>query len=576
MSLSEEEIRLQGTAVSEGIAFGYLFFLPSYLEDPILEHLVSDIPEEILRYRRALEKSRTDFAFLECGLQREGSREAFEILDTQIQMLSDPLLTVEVEEKIIESGKNAEFVFSQIIREYEKKFSKIKDSFFQQRIVDILDLSRRILGHLIGKTRPQFIEIPQNSIVFARDLIPSHTAAIQTNFVDAFVTHQGGGSSHAALIARSKGIPYISGIDIHKLKEFHCRCAIVNGTSGEIILQPTSKTLENYREMKTRLKTTYQLLQQDIHPITETFDGFLVHVYANIGSIADIEEMHVCKSDGIGLFRSEYLFLEKRSSFLIEDEQTKVYHELACRAKNLSITFRVFDIGGDKNPDLFLEYEKEINPFLGCRGIRFLLKHPMILRTQLRSIIKATLGKNIKILLPLVSDLQEIIEARKIIYEVEEELSLETHLKVGCMIEVPSVAMMIDSIVKHVDFLSIGSNDLVQYTLGMDRSNPAVTELFYPAHPSVIRMIKMVVLEAIRHDIPVTICGEMASDPLFIPLLLGLGLSQFSCSPRYIPAIKRTIRKCSLLEVFDLASEALQKSSWLEIQDLLQEYAKKS
>ena len=577
------EFRLQGNPVSEGVAIGYLFFLPALSEEFIPEFSIEEsfLAAEVSRYYEAVEKSKEDLLLLKGNLEKEGSQEALEIIETHVQMLRDPLITMDVEQKIKSSQRNAESVFSSVIRDYEKKFSKITDPFFQQRIVDVLDLSKRILEHLAGKSRVNFSEIPRNSIVFAKELVPSHTAAIQASRVSAFVTQQGGGCSHAALIARSKGIPYISSIDVQVLQDAGSSRVIVDGESGEIIFYPILETLRKYQELKIRFNTTYKLLQQEVFPCTETMDGYVVHVYANVGSLADLEEFQICKPEGIGLFRTEYLFLDKNIVFLSEEEQIDAYAKVFSKAEGFPIVVRVFDVGGDKNPDMFLEYEKETNPILGCRGIRFLLRHPILFRTQLRALMKAFKQTELKILLPLVSDIGEVIQSKKIIQEVEEELKKQGEvgdlkIVIGCMIEVPSAAFLCDVILREVDFLSIGTNDLVQYTLGMDRSNPAVRDFFYPAHPSILRMIKMIVEEAKRQNKPVTICGEMASNPVFIPLLLGLGLTDFSCSFRHIPLVKRAVRQCLLLRAVELAEKILQLSSHAEIAQALADFQSKT
>ncbi|MBS0628035.1 MAG: phosphoenolpyruvate--protein phosphotransferase [Verrucomicrobia bacterium] len=571
-----QELRLKGAPVSDGVAIGELFFLPVDAEEVIPECEIDQelIESEITKYRTALDNSREDLLFLKFSLEKEGTTEALEIIEAHMQMLEDPLFTVHVEESIRGMKKNAEAIFSKAVREYEKKFSRIKDPFFQQRIVDVLDVSKRILGHLLQKYKIDVSEIPQSAIVFAKELVPSHTAAIQASRIGAFVTLHGGGSSHTALIARAKGIPYVSNIDFGALGVEGSAVIIVDGKNGDVIIHPSLETLEKYQEMKRRLRTTYRLLQQDIHPITETIDGYPVHIYANIGSLLDLQEVHAYKPEGIGLLRSEYLFLGKNTVFLSEEEQLQVYSQVVSEAQNLSLVMRVFDIGGDKNPDMFLEHEKEANPVLGCRGIRFLLKHPAIFRTQLRAIMRACKDVPAKLLLPLISDIQEIRDAKYLINQVHEELYkqgliTDRPFPVGCMIEVPSVVMLCDAVAKEVDFLSIGTNDLVQYTLGMDRSNPSMSEFFYPAHPSVIRMIKMVVIEAKRQSKPVTVCGEIASNPFFIPLLLGLGVSEFSCSPRHIPLVKRAVRRCVLIETFKLAQKVLLASSPAEVEGAL-------
>lgn len=573
------EFRLQGNPVSEGVAIGYLFFLPTLSDELIPEFSIEEsfLDKEVSRYYEALEKSKEDLLFLKSNLEKEGSQEALTVIETHVQMLEDPLITMNVEEKIKSSQRNAESVFSSVIRDYEKKFSKIADPFFQQRIVDVLDLSKRILDHLSGKSKIDFSEIPRNSIVFTKELAPSHTAAIQASRVSAFVTQQGGGCSHAALIARSKGIPYVSSIDVQVLKEAGLSRVIVDGESGEVIFYPILETLRKYQELKAQFSTTYKLLQQEVFPITETADGYPIHIYANAGNIADLEEIQTFKPEGIGLFRTEYLFLDKNIVFLSEEEQLEMYSQFFLKAGDFPIVVRVFDVGGDKNPDMFLEGEKETNPILGCRGIRFLLRHPIVFRTQLRALMKSCKSQEIKLLLPLVSDVGEVIQSKKIIYEVHEELKRLGEVRqqtviIGCMIEVPSAVFLCDAIAKEVDFLSIGTNDLVQYTLGMDRSNPAVQDFFNPIHPSILRMIKMVSLEAKKQNKPVTVCGEMASNPLFIPLLLGLGLNEFSCSSRHIPLVKKVVRQSELCKAIQLAEDVLQLSSCEEIKEVLVDF----
>lgn len=574
----EQEFRLQGAPVSEGIAIGTSFFINLLMDEVVPEFSIkaSQVDNEINRYREALISCKIELTYLKQSLQKECSLEAIDIIDTHILMLEDPLIRENVEGKIRVIKRNTESVFSTVIREYEKKFSKMKDPFFQQRLIDILDLSKRILSHLGEKSKVNYSEIPLSSIVFAKELIPSHTAAIQASRVCAFVTQSGGGNSHAALIARAKGIPYVSSIDVNLFRAAQGKSIIVDGQTGEIIVNPKPSTLARYKEIKTRLKTSYQLLQQDVNHVTETIDGYRVHMLANVGNLQDLEEMHLYRAEGVGLFRSEYLFLEKHSLFISEEEQVLAYLDIIDKSRGLPCVIRVFDIGGDKNPNLFFEHEKEANPVLGCRGIRFLLRYPNIFRTQLRAIMRAARQADVRLLLPLISDIHELLDSKRMIGEVHNELVEQGIIErrsylIGCMIEVPSVVFICDAIAKEADFLSIGTNDLVQYTLGIDRSNPAMSDCCYPAHPSVIRMIKMVVMEGRKQNKPVTICGEIASNPIFVPLLLGLGVNNFSCSPRYIPFVKRAVRNTVLLEAYELAQRILQMSSPAEISTTLLE-----
>lgn len=516
---------------------------------------------------------------LHTDLAQEASCDAATIIETHIQMLDDPLMTVHMEEKIRQMLQNTESVFHSVITDYEKRFSSKTDTFFQNRLVDVMDLAKRVLGHLRPAKGTSLTDVPFNSIVFAQELVPSHTAIAQTTRVSAFVTQAGGGNSHAALIARSKGIPFVASVDVSTLQELPIRCVIVDGQHGDVIINPSPATLEKYKQRKTRLKTSFQLLQKEMQHEAETIDGCSIQIYANIGSVSDLENFPSLGAEGVGLFRTEYLFFQHRKLISSEEEQYIAYLNLIQTVGNVPVVIRVFDVGGDKNPELFASDQKEPNPVLGCRGIRFLLRHREIFKTQLRAILRAACYGDVRILLPLISDLSELEESQALIAEVSQELSshrieFQQGVPVGCMIEVPSAVLICDALAKKSDFLSIGTNDLVQYTLGIDRSNPAMSDLCYPAHPSVLRMIKMVNSEAKRHQKSVSICGEIASNPLFVPLLLGLGVDQLSCSPRYIPIVKRAIRQTSLLNAYELAQRVLKLDSTSEVSQVLMEASK--
>jgi phosphotransferase system enzyme I (PtsI) len=567
----EEEVHILGIPVSDGIAIGAPFFLESEEENiPQFPITLSEVDHEICRYRKALFSSREDLKKLQDDLSHQGSSEVVTILDTHIQMLEDPLMTTEMEDQIREKLQNTEAVFHTAISNYEKRFSKTSDLFFQERLVDVMDLAKRVLGHLSPHKGTSLCDIPYNSIVFVKELTPSHTASAHCSKVSAFVTQIGGGNSHAALIARAKGIPYVGNIDIQSISRVRWHSAIVDGQTGEVILNPSKETLEKFKQRKTSLKTSMQLLQKELHYDAETIDGYMVQVHANIGSLSEVEQVRQVNAEGIGLFRSEYLFFEKGEILSSEEEQYQIYCELIHRAAGLPVVIRVFDIGGDKHPDFFAFEHKEPNPVLGCRGIRFLLRYPDIFKTQLRAIARASLYGDVRILLPLISDIQELLDARALLQEmthmlIGEGVEIIKKIPLGCMIEVPSSVLICDAIAKECDFLSIGTNDLVQYTLGIDRSNPVMSDSCYPAHPSVIRMIKMVVTEARRCNKRVSICGEIASSPLFIPLLLGLGVDEISCSPRYIPSVKRAIRQIHILKAAELAQHVLTLNSSAEI-----------
>lgn len=574
---NQEEILIQGFPVSDGIAIGIPFFLQSVEKEiPEFPITLKEVDDEIARYRSALFSSREDLTQLRDNLAMEVSDDAAMVIDTHISMLDDPLMTIHMEEKIRQKLQNPESVFHSVITDYEKRFSQTTNPFFQERLVDVMDLAKRILGHLCPTKGNTLSNVPFNSVVFAKELVPSHTASADHCRVSAFVTQSGGGNSHAALIARAKGIPYVACVDVTALQNISSRSVIVDGQTGDVIFNPKPSTLAKYKQRKTCLKTSLQLLQKELQYDAETIDGCSIQVFANIGNIDDLENMQQMGAEGVGLFRTEYLFFQHRQLMTSEEDQYHAYVKLIHSVGNLPIIIRVFDVGGDKNPELFPEVEKEPNPVLGCRGIRFLLRHQDIFKLQLRAILRAAVHGDVRILLPLISDISELEAARALINEIAQSLCLEgipfkPNIPVGCMIEVPSAVLICDALAKRSDFLSIGTNDLVQYTLGIDRSNPAMSDFCYPAHPSVLRMIKMVNTEAKRYGKSVTICGEIASNPLFVPLLLGLGVDQLSCSPRYIPIVKRTIRQTSLLSAYELAGHVLRLDSTNEVSRVLLE-----
>lgn len=574
-----KETRIVGIPVSGGIAIGVLHFL-SHPDEHTPDFAISygEVDAEIARYRKAVFSSKEDLHKLQEDLVIEGSDEAVDCIETHIQMLDDPMITVDMEGKIRERLRNTESVFHSVIDDYKNRFSDRTNAFFQERLVDITDISKRILGHLTDKKDTQPFEIPVGSIVVAEEISPSYTAAAQPSQIGAIITQKGGGNSHAALIARSKGIPYIANVDIATIQGLRVQEAIVDGFDGVIILNPMEQTLAHYREKQKQLVTRYQRFLDEDHLTAQTRDGQLVQLLVNVGSLNDLD-IYPYAHDGVGLFRSEYLFLATKEFYPSEKYQEEVYRELIHKANGKSVVIRVFDLGGDKHPGLFLERREEPNPIMGFRGIRFLLRNQKLFTTQLRAIFKAAIGKPVSLLLPLISDINELRQSKEIIEEVKQELRAAgipaDDLPIGCMVEVPSAVMICETLAAESDFLSIGTNDLVQYTLGVDRGNPSMSELYYPAHPSVLRMIKMIVTQAVAQNVPFTICGEIASNTLFTPLLLGLGLRHFSICPRYIPYIKETVRMWSTDEAIDIARQALALSDPKAISELLTRIQKK-
>lgn len=572
MTKTAQEILLKGASISEGISIGKLVYLESFSEEVVPEFPIqsSDVENEIARYRSAILSSQKDLHTLQQGLAEEGSNDVASIIDTHIQMLKDPFMTTFVEKTIRKMMKNTEAVFRSVMNNYEKEFSKVKDSFFRQRLIDVKDLSDRILRHLYPRRQLTLSHLPEGTVIFMKELVPSLTAEATTTQVKGFITEIGGSASHAALIARSKGIPYISNIDIKTLHSYDQSPVIVDGDQGIVILNPSEKTLTQYQKNPIKIHD-HSNNQTDAKEV-KTLDGQELTLLTNIESLSDLDLIDHYGAHGIGLFRSEFLFFGKELHSFSEEEQYQLYAKVMEHAKGKPVTFRVFDVGGDKGQ--VNQHEVEPNPALGCRAIRFLLRNPDIFVMQLRALMRVSVKGELRILLPLISDLTELNKAKELIQEVAIDLQRQGHrvvdeIAVGSMIEVPSSVILCDLLAKECDFLSIGTNDLIQYTLATDRTHQGLHSFCKSTHPSIIRMIRHIAQEGNKAQIPVSLCGEMAADPLMIPLLLGLGIRTFSCAPRYIPIIRKMAKKLTLTGCQEKVNEIMKLETCFEVEHYL-------
>jgi phosphotransferase system enzyme I (PtsI) len=583
MLLTREEVILRGVPISKGIGIGAPVFFAN-MDEEVIEVAIpnKEIETEIDRYRKALEMSRRDLENLQKLSQKEGPPEITAILGTHLEIMQDPMLTKNIEDKIRDSQRNTESIFHKLIEEYKIRFSTLQDAYFQERVRDVVDVSRRILGHLRPLSQVRMTEMPDNSIILAHELVPSETVEANATLVSAFVTAAGGITSHAAIIARAKGIPYVTNVDVRHLKNVEVQSLIVDGTSGIVIVNPTDETLKKYQSLQKKQVQTDKKLKSSTHLKGETIDGYEVQLFANLENPNEIDLLLKNGAAGVGLFRSEYLFLSRRA-FPDEEEQFEIYQKMVKALKNRPFVIRVFDVGGEKTVDLPLQHPHskyfrsighELNPALGCRAIRFLFRNPEILDAQLRAIIRASAFGEVQILIPMVSDVSEIRMVREKVAQIQEEfrqkkIKFAKSIPIGCMIEVPASAIMCDALAQEVDFLSIGTNDLVQYVMAADRSNANTSELYFSIHPSILRLIRMVVTSANEAGKPVILCGEVAADPMMIPLLIGLGIREFSVAARHIPLVKHTIRKWRILEACRLAEGALEHASSQELKQYL-------
>lgn len=567
-----KEMKIRGVPISGGVAIGkpYFFTLSEshFPEYAIREH---DIDIEVSRFRKAVDLSRKDVKRLQKQLEKEGVHEAAAVLETHLQMLQDTLLTTDVEAGIRQGLKNAESVFCTVVQRCEKKFMSLPDLFFRERVKDVKDVARRVLSHLCATATDRMPELPQDAVVVAYELPTSEAAEASTSRVKGFLTAIGGATSHAAIVAKAKGIPCITEVDLATLEKCRDGHVVIDGGRGEIILNPTPGTLRRYRKLCREQEDYIEDLTKDKDLKAETQDGYRVMLSANVETVADTSLMHRYGSDGVGLFRSEYV-LALRDQFPSEEEQYTLYRTLVERMQGLPIVMRAFDVGGDKPGRLQTTLDGDERRF-GERAIRLLLQEPEIFRAQIRAMLRASRHGDVRILLPMIACPQEFQEAKALIDDVYQSLKKnhEAPTKVppiGCMIEVPSAAVLADALAEQADFFSIGTNDLVQYTLAQDRSEQSSRRYSY-GHPAILRLIHVVVTAAVAKGIPVTVCGEMAADPLFTPFLVGIGVQGFSVAVPHLPVLRRRIRMLKFVDAVAVADRALQLSDEESVRSFL-------
>ncbi len=572
----EAEYRLKGSPICRGIAIGRPFFF-SICEECEQERSINkeEVASEIERFRQAIRQSLNDIGQLQAQMAADHLSEGAAILDAHLQIMQDPHIHQRIEKCIKETLMAAHMAVKHVMMEYQQRLDRLKDPIFSQRSNDLREISRRIISYLKAAIRPSLAKIPAQSIVFAEDLSAPDVAEAVSSATQGFVTYAGGTTTHAAIVARAKGIPYVGNISVERGVLNRDSLVIVDGRSGEVIFNPSNQTLHYYQSIQDTLYHHFQKLETNAYLISETFDGLPVRLCANVESGGEVEMLHRYGGNGVGLCRTENLFI-LQDSFPSEEDQFIIYRSIVEQMRGLPISMRVFDIGGDK---FFFnrQADQEINPFLGCRGIRLLLREREVFKTQVRAILRASLYGDVSILLPMVSELSELIETKQLIHEALVSLQNEgvgVHsLPIGCMIEVPSAALIADLLARECDFFSIGTNDLVQYSLAVDRCSHTINKMYAPTHPGALRLIKLVVDEATRHHVGVSLCGEIAADPRFTQLLLGLGIRELSMAPRHLPAIKNAIRNISIVSAHMMAKKVLMMTSSYEIlQFLMQEY----
>ena len=564
---------LKGIAASGGIAIGkaYLWAKEEFVipRQPISE---DQIARQIQLFEEALIKTRHEILELQKKISAEMGQSEAEIFDAHLLVLEDRMLIEDVISQMKSEKLNAAYIFQNVLKKYVQVFLKIEDEYLKERVSDINDVGRRILRNLLGKSAKRFEDLQEKVILVAHDLSPSDTAAMHKKNVLAFVTDVGGKTSHTAIMAKSMEIPAVVGLEKGILSIKTGDTLIVNGSTGLVLVNPDQDALDNFQKEETAFKdiTRRFVLLKDEPAVT--LDKRLVHVAANIELPDEIPSILEHGAEGIGLYRTEFFYMN-RTDIPSEEEHYQAYKFVAQAVKDNPVIVRTLDLGGDKFLS-HLEIPREMSPFLGWRAIRFCLARPDMFKIQLRAILRASVHGNLKLMYPMISGIEELRKANVLLEECKKELkekglAFNDSMEVGAMIEVPSAAMTADIIAKEVDFFSIGTNDLIQYSIAVDRSNEKVAYLYEPAHPGVLRLIKNIIDVGHRAGIWVGMCGEMAGDPLFTLILLGLGLDEFSMPSIMIPEIKHIIRSVNMAQAKQIAEEAVSLPTASEVESFV-------
>jgi phosphotransferase system enzyme I (PtsI) len=567
---ARQEIRFEGVGVSPGMACGKVHVVRDDLDDVVRYRIApSQIPDEIGRFETALIQTRMQILEMQQRIAESIGAKDAAIFDAHLLVVEDRTLIDEVLRKLETDLCNVEWVFQEVAIRYAETLNKIDDPYLRERALDIQDVTKRVVRNLQGKAPKTFLALSEPHILVAHNLTPSDTASTNRAKVLAIATDLGSRTSHAAILARSLNIPAVVGLHDITVKLETGQHVLLDGSDGLLVINPAKETIAHYVEIESRrAKVTAQL--KELRTTTSTTrDGRHIVLSANIELPEDVDAVAANGAEGIGLYRTEFLYLN-RSTLPTEHEQFETYRKVAERVRPDPLIIRTFDLGGDKLAPGTVDITDELNPFLGWRAIRLCLENPDIFKTQLRAILRASAVGNIKIMFPMISGLDELRSAKAVLDECKEELRrsgvpLAEKIEVGAMIEIPSAAICANALAPEVDFFSIGTNDLIQYALAVDRVNEKLAYLYEPTHPAVLRLLKMIAEAAHANNIWVGVCGEMAGDVALVPLLLGLGMDELSAGATLVPRVKRAVQSLSIPECRELVEETLKLNTASEI-----------
>lgn len=567
--MSGQELKFQGVGVAPGIARGIVFIHHPDDEEPAQRRLdESEIPGEIARFESALIATRAQILEMQQRIAEAIGAKDASIFDAHLLVVEDRTLIDEVLRTLEREKFNVEFVFAEVANRYARTLSEIDDPYLRERAFDIHDVTRRVIRNLLGRSSRTLANLESPQVIIAHNITPSDTATLNRQMVLGFATDIGSKTSHTAIMARSLNIPAVVGLTDVSERLKTGDHVLLDGTNGFLVLNPTDETLWEYGEIEVQRGRVEEVLTGLRETASTTKDGRHVILSANIELPEDVALVLEAGAEGIGLYRTEFFFLNK-TELPTEEEQYEAYRSVAQAIAPQPVIIRTLDLGGDK----FLSHShlpSEINPFLGCRAIRFCLERPDIFKAQLRAILRASAIGNVRMMFPMISGLSELRQANVLLDSCRTELRHEgkdfnADLEVGIMIEVPSAVLIADSLAKEVDFFSIGTNDLIQYTIAVDRVNERIAYLYEPTHPAIVRLIELTVNAAHENNIWAGICGEMAGEITLTPLLVGLGVDEFSASAGLIPRVKKAVQTLDSKECAQLVEDVRGMASATDI-----------
>ena len=565
---------IKGKGISKGIGFGNVVVIKNQ-EIKIQETTVENTEDELERFKKALQEITTETA----EIVNNSSGTEKEIMTAYLMIMQDPSLITETEDLIKNSKYSAEYATEVGLNSVIQIFENMNDEYMAGRARDIVDIKNRLIAKLLKEERVDLSNLKPNTIIVAKELTTSDTAKLNFKNVSGIITEIGGTNSHTSIMARTHSLPAITKVEnateILKNNDY----IAIDGESGEIYINPTEEEKNKLLEIQKTISEEKNELEKYKNMESKTKDGYKVELVSNIGTPKDVELVIENTSEGIGLLRSEFLYMDSES-MPTEEEQFNAYKEVAEKMEGKTVIIRTLDVGGDKEIK-YLNMEKEANPFLGYRAIRLCLDNVDLFKTQLRALLRASAFGNIAIMFPMISSIEELKKAKEIVEECKKELdekniAYKKDIKTGIMIEIPSAAIIADKLAKECDFFSIGTNDLIQYTVAVERGNEKISKLYTKYHPAVIKLVKLAIDGAHKAGIFCGMCGEAASDKLLIPLLIGLGLDEFSMNSNKILQSRKTISKLNKKECEELASQILELASATEVEEKLKEFIEKS